>query len=318
LSLDTILAELEDPAQHVASTELGGLSNLTGADRERFLAVWRSLSIQRRRDLIDRLADLAEDNVDLDFSHVFLAGALDEDVQVRADSVKALWEYEGEDLIGLLLRLLHDAEAIVRAEAALGLGRFLLRAELLDQHGARSREVEEALREVVRDEEELPEVRGRAIEAVGVRSADWVQDIIEDAYDSGERRLRLSAVHAMGRNADLAWLPTIISEMESDDSEMRYEAAMAAGGLADEEAIPPLTQLALDEDAEVQEAAIAALGEIGGPAARDALNGLAAEQTDGRVQEAINDALMQAEFVEDPLGLRIPVDLGPDDDEEES
>lgn len=317
MTLDTLLAELEDPHQHVAATELGGLSNLAGADRERFLSVWRALSIQRRRDLIDRLADLAEDNVELDFSQVFLAGVLDEDVQVRADAVKALWEYEGDDLVGLLLRLLHDPEAIVRAEAALGLGRFLLRAELLDEDTPRVREIEDALREVIRDESELVEVRGRAIEAVGVRGADWIRDTIEDAYESGDRRLRISAVHAMGRNADTGWLPTIISEMESEDAEMRYEAALAAGGLAHEDAIGPLTQLATDEDVEVQGAAIAALGEIGGPAARDALNALAAEERDERAQEAINDALMQAEFVEDPLGLRIPVDFSSTDDDED-
>ena len=73
-------------------------------------------------------------------------------------------------------------------------------------------------------------MRGRALEALGVRGKDWVHELIEEAYGSGDRRLTISAVHAMGRNADLAWLPMIIDEMESDDAEMRFEAATAAGG----------------------------------------------------------------------------------------
>ena len=57
-------------------------------------------------------------------------------MQVRAQSIKALWEYEDDDLVPVLLRLLHDPEALVRGEAALGLGRFLLRMEVLDRDDA--------------------------------------------------------------------------------------------------------------------------------------------------------------------------------------
>ena len=307
MSLDTLLPQLQDESP-VSAVDLSALSGLGGSEHERFLEVWRGLSIQRRRNIIDRLAELVEDNVDYDFSGVFLTGLVDDDVQVRADSVKALWEYEGDDLIAILFRLLKDPEAIVRAEAALGVGRFLLRAELMDESGAHVEEMEDALREIIRNEDELVEVRGRAIEAVGVRGHEWVHDLIEDAYASGERRLQISAVHAMGRNADLEWLPTITEEMRSDDAEMRFEAATAAGSLADEEVVPELATLALDEDAEVQEAAITALGQIGGPAARDVLHQLASEAEDDRVLEAISDALAEAEFLDDPMSLKLHID----------
>ena len=106
MSLDTLLTELNDPASAVHATDLTSLSRLHGAERERFLDAWRTMSVQRRRDIIDRLADLVEDNVELDFDQVFLIGLVDDDVQVRAESVKGLWEYEGDDLVGVLLRLL--------------------------------------------------------------------------------------------------------------------------------------------------------------------------------------------------------------------
>jgi HEAT repeat protein len=317
LSLDTLLTELNDPASPVHATDLTSLSRLHGVERERFLDAWRTMSVQRRRDIIDRLADLVEDNVELDFDQVFLIGLVDDDVQVRAESAKGLWEYEGDDLVGVLLRLLGDPEAIVRAEAALGIGRFLLRAELEDRDDALTAQAETALRDVALDEDELVEVRGRAIEAIGARSKEWVHDLIDDAYASGDRRLQISAVHAMGRSADPDWLPTIIDEMHSDDSEMRFEAAMAAGAIGDEEAIPDLSELTGEDDPEVQEAAIGALGQIGGPAARAVLQSVASESSDQRVLEAVSDALSEAEFTEDPLGVRPPIELSVDEDEED-
>jgi HEAT repeat protein len=318
LSLDALLTELNDPSARVHATDLTDLSRLHGADRERFLDAWRAMSVQRRRDVIDRIADMAEDNVELDFDGVFLAGLADGDVQVRAESIKGLWEYEGDDLVAVLLRLLRDEEALVRAEAALGLGRFLLRSELERRDDRLARDAEEALRALADDPADIIEVRGRAVEALGVRSKPWVRDLIEDAYASGERRLAISAVHAMGRSADPEWLPTIMEEMHSDDNEMRFEAAMAAGSISDDEAVPDLSALTADDDPEVQEAAIGALGQIGGPAARSALHSVVSENRDARVRDAVNDALSEADFTEDPLGVRPRMGADGDDEEEGS
>ena len=308
MSLETLLPTLANPEHMPHATELLALSNLAGDDLVRVLDVWRTLSIQRRRDIVDALADLIEDNVELDFTSIFIAGLTDSDVQVRADSIKSLWEYEEDDLVPPLLTLLADPEALVRAEAALGLGRALMRMELLDRDDAVAIEIEDALRAVVHSDSELVEVRGRALEAVGVRGKEWVSDLIDEAYASGERRLTLSAVHAMGRNADLNWMPTIIEEMSSEDGEMQFEAATAAGAIGDEEAIPYLAELTGDEDVEVQEAAIAALGLIGGPSARSVLHAVAAEHRDERVLDAVSEALAEADFAEDPLGFQVHLD----------
>ena len=317
MSLETLLSKLPDADYKPSTKELVGLSAIDGDDRRRFLEVWRGLSIQRRRDLIDRLVDLAEDSVEYNFDNVYMAGLLDDDVQVRAESIKALWEYEEPDLARILLRLLKDPEALVRAEAALGLGRFLLRAEVLDKELDELPELEQALRATFQDDAELVEVRGRAIEALGVRGHEWVRDLIEDAYSSGERRLQISAVHAMGRSADPEWMPTLLEEMHSEDPEMRFEAAQAAGELGEEDIIPELASLTQDEDAEVQEAAIAALGHIGGPAARSVLHSVASESGDERILESVTDALSEADFVEDPLGVKLYLDRSVAEDRDE-
>jgi HEAT repeat protein len=317
MSLETLIPRLEDPEHTPAAADLAALSGLAGDQRTRFLETWRTLSIQRRRDIIDMLADIAEDNVELTFHAVFLIGLLDNDVQVRTQCIKALWEYEDDDLITILIQLLRDREAMVRAEAALGLGRYLLRFELDGNDAPQAASIEAALREVLADEAEMTEVRGRAVEALGVRTHEWVHDLIESAYDIGDRRMRISAVHAMGRNADSSWLPSVLDELESDDPEMRFEAATAAGAIGDEEAVLHLTALANDDDAEVQEAAIASLGIIGGPLARSALHAIAAEHDDERVLEAVSDALAEANFVEDPLGFKVYLDQSVADDADE-
>lgn len=318
MSLDTLFASMEESPAAPAAVELAKLSGIGGDDRERFIDVWRRLSIQQRRNIVDRLAEMAEDNAEFDFNAVYMLGALDDDVQVRADSVRALWEYEGDDLVGVLLRLLRDPEAIVRAETALALGRFLFRAELTDDTSPRIGEIENALRLVATDEAELAEVRGRAIEALGVRGHEWVRDLIEDAYASGDRRLRISAIHAMGRNADLDWLPNVLEEMNSDDPEARFEAATAAGEIADEEAISELARLTDDDDGDVRDAAISALGQIGGPEARNILHTIASESDDDRVLEAVSVALSEADFFEDPLGIRVELDRSVAEDMEEA
>ena len=317
MSLDTLISALQDPEHAPVATSLAQLSALADDDLARFTGVFRSLSIQRRREVIDILADLTEDNVEFAFDRVFFLGFEDPDVQVRSQSIKALWEYKGDDLARRLIQMLNDLEALVRGEAALALGLYLTRAELNDADDPIAPEIEEALRSVYYDESQLVEVRGRALEALGIRSHEWVHDLINDAYGSGDRRLSISAVHAMGRSADPDWLPVLFDEMVSEDAEMRFEAATAAGEMGDEEAVPQLAELASDEDAEVQEAAIAALGQIGGPASKSVLQSLATEYDDERILDAVTEALATADFLDDPMAFKLYLDRNAADDGEE-
>jgi HEAT repeat protein len=252
---------------------------------------------------VRQLAELAEDNVELNFDAVYLLALEDAEAPVRAGAVRGLWEYEGRDLIGRLLELLErDEEPEVRAEAALALGRFVLMAEVGSLAERHIEKVEEGLRRVVEDDLETEEVRARALEAIGPRGAPWVQGAIEEAYESETRRLRVSAVHAMGRSCQTRWLPTLIRELESEDAEMRYEAATALGSLADRRAALRLAPLLQDGDQEVREAAIAALGQIGGPEAKRLLRELLGDPSPAIV-EAAAAAVAEADFAEDPLSI---------------
>jgi HEAT repeat protein len=258
---------------------------------------------KRRRQVVDRLADLAEDNVELNFDEVFLSGLEDSDADLRLICVHALWEHEGRGFIAVLVELMRsDADTRVKAEAALSLGRYVIKAEFDELRPVDASVIGEALRDVIANTAEAVEVRARALESLGARSLPWVTPIIQAAYDGPDRRLRLSAVHAMGRSCDTYWLSTLIEELSSDDAEMRFEAAGACGSLAEEESVPRLLPLLDDEDFEVQEAAVKALGEIGGREAKEALEECL-QRSDPRIQEACVAALAELAFEEDPLAF---------------
>ncbi len=306
MALQDYLEELKDPSRPLLASRLSELSSLSPEEAETFSGVWPQVEVARRRQLLRRLLELAEDNVEMDFDRISMTALKDEDADVRALAVQGLWEHEGRDIIAPLIEILKsDPSASVRAQAATALGSFVLRAEFRRLHIADSHRIEEALRSAIDDPNESPEVRGRAMESTGALSAPWVRDSIENAYRSKNWRLRVSAVHAMGRNCDPRWFSLLTSELASDSPEMRFEAATACASCCDESAVPHLKPLLEDEDAEVQEAAIAALGEIGGEEARKALEEMN-HHPEVRVREAVAEALEEMDFNEDPLGFNLP------------
>lgn len=304
-SFQEYLAELKDDGQPVKAARLVRLSHLGDEERIAFLKAWPTFSAKRRRQVIRLLVDLAEDNVELNFDAIFLPGLSDSDAQVRADAIRGLWEYDHRDLIEPLIKLLSsDSDTDVRAEAALALGRFVLQWEFGALRDRYFRRVEEVLRQALANDEEEMEVRARALEAIGACSLPWVRQAIRQAYAADDRRLRVSAIHAMGRNCDPDWLPILFRELSSGDPEMRYEAALACGSLADEAAVPRLAPLLEDEDAEVRAATIAALGEIGGREAKAVLMRYL-DHPSRAVRDAVREALSLVDFDEDPFSFSI-------------
>jgi HEAT repeat protein len=299
------LAELEDEGQPLRVARLVHLSHLAEEREKAFLDAWPQIQTERRRQVVRELAELAEDNVDLNFDAIFLACLSDADAQVRTVAIRGLWEYEHRGLIEPLIGLLQsDDDTAVRAEAALGLGRFVLQWEFGSLPDRYFRRVEQALRRAIGDEGEELEVRGRALEAIGACSLSWVRRAIYGAYSSNSHRLRVSGIHAMGRNCDPSWLPILLEELKSGDPGMRYEAVLACGSLAEETAVSHLAPLLEDEDAEVREVTVAALAEIGGREARSVLLRYV-DHPSRSMREAVEEALSLVDFAEDPLSFSV-------------
>jgi len=293
-----VLEHLRDMSQPFPAAELYHFSDLNKKDIAALEAVWPEVPVERRRGFIHDLGEISEANFEVMFEAVFRLGLEDEDGEVRAASIRNLWEVEEPDLIAPLIELRrHDPDSNVRAAAASALGRFVYLGELEEIPEAQARRVEDELLATFRGQDDL-EVRRRALEAIGFSARPEVAGLIREAYASAEPKLRVSAVFAMGRSADPQWASQVCAELEDGTPEMRFEAARAAGELEIAQAVPGLEQLIEDGDPQVREAAIWSLGQIGGDRAQQVLTDLL-EEADEDEQDFIQEALDNLAFNDD-------------------
>lgn len=302
--IDETIAELTSSDQPVANAQLVDLSNLTADEVELFEQAWSGIEPERRREIMYKLVEMAEDNAKLDFDSIFKVLLNDADAEIRMKAIEGLFECEDTSLITSLINILEQDESDrVQAAAAIALGKFALLIELEKLHPTYKSKIEPVLLSITNDESRPVEVRRRALEAVAPLSLPEVKKAIKKAYESDEPRLKVSAVYAMGRNCDPLWLPILLKELGSPDAEMRYEASGACGELGEMEAVPSLIELINDPDAEVQLAAIQALGKIGGSEAKEALEECLSS-TNETVSEAAEEALSELEADEDPFSFK--------------
>lgn len=300
MSLEQQLRELQENKEisHSGLVQFSGL----GPEETRLVSrYWPEIPARVRLSIVERLVQLAEDNVELDFSVLFKLWLRDSDPQVRERAIAGLWECEDRTLIQRLVELLQgDPSVQVRAAAAMGLGKFSLMAaeeKLLVKYRER---VEAALLTVLAQPDGAREVRRRALEALAPLNTPEVQRFIQQAYEAPYPELRSSAVYSMGRSADPRWFPLLAKELKSPDPAMRYEAAQACGELGNPEAVPFLAPLIKDEDYQVQLAAIQACGRIGGRQARRLLQAQLPSADEG-IEEAVSEALREMDIEEDVL-----------------
>jgi len=302
---EELLLQISDTENRLSISSLYCLSGMDRDETLLFQEAWRSMTIERRRQIINFLMEVAEASFEVNFGLVFRFCLGDEDEEVRAAAIEGLWEDHDPALLNPLISLLRDDPSIsVRAGAAAALGRYVLLGEL-DKIKARPFAlVREALLETIHSSFEDQTVRQRAIESIAYSSDEGVREIIEAAYYHEDQRMRTSAVFAMGRSADPYWSDLVINELQSSRPEMRYEAAMASGELELAAATPLLANLVNDPDREVLEAAIWALGQIGGNEARRILYDCYREG-DEFLCEAVEEALEQLEFMRGVLDISL-------------
>ena len=296
-TLDILLKNLANGDEPLSVARLHALSGLDRQDLERVRVAWTSIPADLRQSAMRHLVEIAEGNYEVDFGGVFRIGLADTEPGVRAAAIDGLWEETDVRLLPTLIDLLrNDAAEAVRSAAATSLGHYVLAGELDDIPAARLAQAVEALREVIRDEDETLEMRRRAIESIGYSSASGVSKLIGDAYEDPDELMRISAVYAMGRSANLKWADVVMTEMESASPEMRFEAVRASGEMQNPDAVPALARLLDDPDDQVREAAVWSLGQIGGNEPRRLLTAIL-EEEDSDLQEVAEAALDELEFM---------------------
>lgn len=302
---EKLLQQIGDTSSRLSISSLYGLSGMDRDETLLFQRAWPTIAIERRRQIINLLVEIAEVSFEVNFDRIFRLCLGDEDEKVRATAIEGLWEDHDTALLNPLISLLRDDPATsVRAGAATSLGRYVLLGELGKMEAHPFALVRETLLETIRSPLEDLEVRRRAIEAIAFSGHEGVREIIETAYYDDDERMRTSAVFAMGRSADHSWSDLVINELESSRPAMRYEAAMASGELELAAALPFLANLVNDPDREVLEAAIWALGQIGGSEARHILYDCY-QEGDEFLCEAVAEALDHLEFLRGALDISL-------------
>jgi HEAT repeat protein len=274
------------------------LSDLSPEDLAHFDSQWADVADERRRVIIRHLADISEDNFVVDFQPIFQRCLSDTFAPVRIAALDGMWDATNPNLISPIINLLQsDESAEVRVAAASSLAHFVLLAEW----GQLPQSVAVPIVEALLSEYDHPTtavaVRSAALEALAAAAHPRIADLIEEAYESAEPMMQLSAVFAMGGSADSRWLPILFEEILSPSAEMRAEAANALGAIGDATAVSELINLTIDEDTEVARAAVTALGQLGGELASQVLIQLADDPDFAELHEAIDEALEEVEWL---------------------
>lgn len=316
-SFETVLEELFH-ADPLPIAELYRLSDMQDEEWAAFVAGWTAVPDERRHALMRHLADIAEDNFLVDFTPIFAHNFQDALPEVRVAALDGLWDSTDLQLIApITLLMQEDPAEEVRAAAAGALGHYVLLAEwgqlperflpgLIDTLLAEYDKVETAV-----------SIRRVLLEGLGAANHPRVNTLIEEAYESGDQSLQMSAVFAMGNTADRRWTVTVLGEMESPYEDMRAEAARAAGTIGNSDFVPQLAELAYDEDLAVRVAAVTSLGQIGGDEVQRILANMLddpeVEEVD-EVFEVVEEAMEEAAMMAGDFNF---VDFSFDDEDEE-
>jgi HEAT repeat protein len=315
--VDQLMQRLIQERELPPIVDLFALSDLTSQDVEVVRQQWELVDVDRRRHVLAELVALQEGDIDLDLVRLLRVAMTDSDAQVRQIAITGLWEDGGVDLLGPLVQFLaNDPDEEVRAAAATGLGTYVLAGELDELDSALAMRAEEALLAVLNNEAEPVEVRRRALESIAYSGEAGVRQLIEDGYYAANEGMRVSAVFAMGRSADVRWRGLVRAELRSPSAEMRAEAAISCGELGAKSAADDISALLQDRDERVRLAAILALGRLGGPAAQDALETVLLSDNPIEVQAA-EAALEEIQFFDQMDGIEL-FDETDEEDEVES
>ncbi len=305
--LQAVLTGTDD--KEISIAKLYALSDLPPELMAKFVAEWPGLPLERREKIARHLADIMEENYQVDFTPLFAMFLADGATEVRRAALDGLWDSTEVSLLPTMISLMQtDSDESVRVAAAVALGHYVLMAEWGQVNPKVSQPVVTALLAELEKPDVSFAMQSAALEAVASSGHGRVHDHIQTAYASRYERLRLSAVYAMGASADRRWLSTVLRELDHDDTEMRIEAARAAGSLAASDAVEKLEELILeDDDLEVQITAVQALGKIGGDLVNEILHRLTETEEDlpEDLLEAIEEALDEASWLGNDLDFKL-------------
>ena len=317
-SISSLLTDLAGSEPLVVNA-LYRLSDLMGDELYVVQKSWPTLPAERRYAVVQHLADIAEENFQVDFSPIFTFCLRDAAADVRRAALEGLWDSEDTSLVPILLGLVQqDPDKDVRAAAAATLGHFVLLSEWQQIPRSAIVGVVEALIPQFENPRNPVVLRRSALEAISSASDDRIQALIEQAYNENDEQLQAAALYAMGNNADRRWIKYVRQEINSDSLVMREEAIRAAGNIESSDRVDEnIEQLHQDNDLSIQLDAVTAVGQIGSEQAREILTKLMEDADAEKLQESIEEALEDMDMFNDLKLLDLDLDDEDEEDEED-
>lgn len=273
------------------------LSDMGEEDWRSFQAQWASFSDERRRVIARHLADLTEENSLVNFESVFGLLLQDPLSLVRLVALDGLWDSQNPRYLPLVIeKMEQDGEGEVRNEAARVLGNYSYQSYCGLMPSDVAEVVVPALLRQLHNPQTPPTLYRTALQSVSYANIPEVTRLIQEAYRQDDTALRLSAVEAMGINADERWLVGVIKEMNSPYLEMRQTAIRAAGNIGSEQALPALSKIITnaDNEFEVRVLALESVASLEGERGEQFLNDLVTDTNFIELRETILEILDEA------------------------
>ena len=301
-ALRRVIAAVASGQVDLEPEDLHAVSHLSSSSEPEVREKLTRLESASRFALLERLHRIGSEFGGYDFTVLFAAMVSDDDISVRTLAVSGLASCEtaGATATLLVVAKSEEEDVGVRREAVTALGEVAMRLELGWASSEAADDVVATLRTIVQDVREDEEIRASALSGVGVVTESWVSALIEDAFESDAAALHLGAVQAMGRSADVIWLPVLEGSLVAEDEDERLAAVQALGEIGSEDGAPMLLELFDDPSAseELIRAAVAALGEIGSEEAVEELQRLRTHP-DPTVRATAQSALEEATGLDD-------------------
>lgn len=317
--LHLILQRLTDE-RHVSIPLLFRFSDMTHGEMNQFTTWWPAQADDRRTEIAQHLADISEENFEVDFSPVFEILLRDPNHAVRYAALDGLWDTTNIALVPTILRLTEEDPTLeVRVAATKTLAHFVMMGVWGQISSAIKDRVIDWLIPLFNDPSTPLPVRCAAIEALGPADRDEIEELIRAAYNDHSPEMQASALFAMGTSADAAWLNIILEELDNPFLAIRLEAVRATGEIGEGDAVGPLANQLLDEEyPDVREAIVTALGRIGDDAARRVLRECRDDPDMQQLRPAVDAAFEQMSWDSMSFDLAdIPLAYDDEDEDED-
>lgn len=303
---DSILQDLESGKESgLIAGILRGLSGLSTEQIERLKPIWKKLKTSYQLLLMQMLIDGSEYDALLTYDEIGIMNLDAAEAEIRKTAIEMLVYTQSLSLLQTLLNMVQNDKSLeVRIAAVKELGRFVMLGEYLEIPEDSATEIQDTLLEIYKTQENDLNLRRFALESVSNATRDEIISLIEDAYQSGNSLLQISAVTAMGNSCDDRWEQNILQELDNEDNRIRLEAIRSAGAIQLEDSVPPIIEiLGEDElDTDDRDIVVWSLGEIGGAEATNILNILleqAQDSDDEDFEDFVEDAISNAQLAGD-------------------